>query len=262
MSFATRPATLRASLSIAAAMGLSLGVALSSAQAQAPAKPAAPARPAPTAPAQNQGGAPEATPGALTVVQVKGAAEAPEWSKQCGNDEAANAEVCVTAREFVSEQNQPVLAVAMYEIKKEKNVDRRVRFLLPFGLALDTGVRFSVDRSGFVPGKFQVCMPNGCFAEVPVKEDVMKTMKTGKTFNVTVRNSAGAEVVFAVPTEGFTKAFDGPAIDPKAIAERQKQMEQDLQKKSEQLRRDLESRGSAGVPPPAPAPAPAAAPKQ
>ncbi|MEN3930876.1 invasion associated locus B family protein [Microvirga sp. W0021] len=242
MSSAMRFAKLRAPLSIAAAMGLSLGVAMSSmAVAQTAQKPAS------QQPAQQQ----QQQPSGPMVVEVKGAPGVADWVKQCGPNE----EVCITAREFVSNDDQPVLAFAMTEIKTPQGKERRARFLLPFSLALESGIRFSIDRSGFTPGKFQVCMPNGCFAEVVLKDDQIKTMKTGKVFNISVRNAAGGEIVFAVPAEGFAKAFDGPAIDPKVIEERQKQMEQDLQRRSEQMKKDLETRGTAGTPAPAPAPA-------
>ena len=245
MSFATRFATLRAPLSIAAAMGLSLGVAMPTVAFAQAAKPAA---------AQT-----EAAPaGGPTVVKVKGAPDVPDWQKQCGRDDAAKADVCVTAREFVSEQDQPVLAAAIYDVKAGNQTNRTARFLLPFGLALDTGIRFSVDRAGYIAGKFQVCMPNGCFAEVVLKGDLIASMKKGTTLNLAVRNSAGAEVVFAIPAAGFAKAFDGPAVDPKVIEERQKQLQQELERRSEEMRKQLEQAGPQGTPPAAPAqPAPA-----
>lgn len=265
MSFATRYAKLRAPLGIAAALGLSLSDARPSivyAQATQAPKPAAPKnRPAarPAAPAQqapaNNNTAPTGGP---TVVQVKGAPDVADWQKQCGKDEASNADVCVTAREFVSDNGQPVLAVAMYDVKIGNQPNNRsVRILMPFGLNLETGVRFSVDRSGYVPGRFQVCLPNGCFAEVPVKDDVLASMRKGTTFNVAVRNSAGAEVVFAIPAGGFAKAFDGAAVDPKEIEARQKKMQEELERRSEEMRKQLEQAGPEGTPPIAPS-APAA----
>ncbi len=269
MSFASRHATLRASLSIAAAVGLSLGVvAMSSAQAQtpAPARPAAnrPAAPAarPAAPAPQAAAPAAANSNDPTVVQVKGTPDGSDWTKQCGPTDAQKIETCLTVREFVSENDQPVLAVAASEMKGPQGSERRIRFLLPFGLALDAGVRFSVDRSGFVAGKYSVCMPNGCFADVGIKDETLKSMKTGNTFNVTVKNAAGNEVVFAIPSTGFAKAFDGPAVDPKVVEERQRQLEQDVQRKSEQMRRELEARGAGGLPAPAPTAPPAGAPRQ
>lgn len=264
MSFATRYAKLRAPLGIAAALGLSLSVALPSivyAQATQAPKPAAPAgRPAarPAAPAQAPADNTAPT-GGPTVVQVKGAPDVPDWQKQCGKDEASSADVCVTAREFVSDNGQPVLAVAIYDVKiGTQPSNRSVRILMPFGLNLETGVRFSVDRSGYVPGRFQVCLPNGCFAEVPIKDDVLANMRKGTTFNVAVRNSAGAEVVFAIPAGGFAKAFDGAAVDPKELEAHQKRMQEELERRSEEMRKQLEKAGPEGTPSIAPSTPPAA----
>jgi hypothetical protein len=49
-------------------------------------------------------------------------------------------------------------------------------------------------------------------------------------------------ITFAVPLEGFGKAFDGPPIDPQVLAEQQKKMQDELQKRSEELRKRLSSR--------------------
>ncbi len=253
MSFVTRHASLRARLGVAAAMGLCLGVAMSSvASAQAP------ARPAPAQQPQARSAAPAPVSGPI-VVSVKGAPNSPDWLKQCGQEQAGQPQICMTVREFTSEDNRPALAVAMYEVMGEagKPARRNLRLMMPLGLLLETGVRFSVDSAAYVPGKFQVCMPNGCFANIDVKDDLLKAMRSGKTFNVAVKNENGAEIVFAVPADGFGKIFDGKPVDPKVLEERERQRELDLQRRSEQLRKELSERGASGLPAPA-----AQAPKQ
>ncbi|TGR59888.1 invasion associated locus B family protein, partial [Mesorhizobium sp. M2D.F.Ca.ET.223.01.1.1] len=82
------------------------------AQRPAPSRPAAPAQ-QPAAPAQP--GAAAAT--GPTVVQVKPEPSQSSWTKVCGKDQGANKEICYTTRDFVSDQGQPVLAVAIYDVK-------------------------------------------------------------------------------------------------------------------------------------------------
>ena len=79
-------------------------------------------------------------------------------------------------------------------------------------------------------------------------------MKRGSVLNINVKNQANAEVVFAVPLEGFGKAFDGPAVDPKVLEDQQKALQTELQTRAEDERRRLE--GGAGA-----TPAPPAAPR-
>jgi invasion protein IalB len=220
-----------------------------SALAQAPQKPATPAAPKPPAAAQGQ---PQAQAAGPTIVQVKPEASQPEWVKVCGKDQAANAEVCYTTRDFVSDQGQPVLAVAIYETKTTPP-QRIVRFLMPLGLLLQPGIRFSVDSGSATAGRYAICLPNGCFAEAQVSEAVIGQAKKGNSLNVSVQNQAGREVTFAVPLAGFGKSFDGAPIDPAVLQEQQKKLQDELEKRSNELRQKLEqSAGSGGAAPATP----------
>jgi invasion protein IalB len=238
-----------------------------SAQPKTPAKPAprpaAPAAPAPAAPApapaqpaQNQpapGGAPGATAEGGQVQQLKPEPAQPDWLKFCGNDPSTNQQICYTTRDFVSDQGQPALAVAIYDLNGKP--EKIARFILPLGLLLTPGIRFSVDQSGAAEGKFVVCLPNGCFAEGQTTEAFINGMKKGTSLNVKFRNQGG-EVTFQVPLAGFGKAFDGAPVDPKIVEEQQKKLQEELQKRSDELRSKLGGSAAASPDQAAPAAAP------
>lgn len=179
----------------------------------------------------------------------------PDWTKVCGRDEQAKRDICYTTRDFGQGPEQPpVLAVAVYDVKGDEQ--RIVRLLLPVGLLLRPGFRFSIDKGAAMEGGYEICFPNGCFAETRIKPNILDSMKKGSVLNINVKNQANNEVVFAVPLAGFAKAFDGPAIDPKELEAQQRQLQEELQKRAEEERRRLE--GSAA---PSVLPAPGAAPK-
>ena len=265
MSFANAFASLGGKLGLATAVALSLSasplLAQTASGGSTPAQQRQPrpaAQPPAAAPApQPQPAAPPAQPqqaqgqnAGPNIVQVKAEPSQPEWTKVCGKDPNANAEVCYTTRDFVSDQGQPVLAVAVYDVKGGPQPQKIVRFLMPLGLLLQPGMRFAVDQGQATPGKYAICFPNGCFAEAQVKDDFVAAFKKGTNLNVSVQNQAGREVTFAVPAAGFGKAFDGPAIDPKVLEEQQKKLQEELEKRSEELRKRLES--NAGAAPAAP----------
>ncbi|MFL5210599.1 MAG: invasion associated locus B family protein, partial [Microvirga sp.] len=56
---------------------------------------------------------------------------------------------------------------------------------------------------------------------------------------------------------GFGKAFDGAAIDPKVLEEQQKKLQEELERRSDEMRKKLEQSSAAGA-----TGAPATAPKQ
>jgi invasion protein IalB len=242
-----------------AAIALAVCVATGSAMAQQPqpARPAAPAQKpaAPAAPAAPQAAPQQGQQAGPTVVQVKPEPSQTDWLKVCGEDPGNKKRICYTTRDFVSDQGQPVLAVAVYDIQGDPN--RIVRFLMPLGLLLQPGMRFSVDAGQGQAGKFAVCFPNGCFAEGAVGQAVIDQMRKGNAIRVSVQNQFTREVTFEVPLTGFAKAFDGAPIDPKVLEEQQRQMQEQMQKQAEDLRKKLEG-GSAAAPAPG---APATPPK-
>jgi invasion protein IalB len=219
------------------------GVALAQTQRPAapqpaPAKPAAQQAQAPAQPAQP--GAPGQPPGPMRVDLVGMQAD---WTKVCGHDPTANKDICYTTRDFGTAPNQQAaLALAVYDIKGDDQ--RIVRMLLPVGLLLKPGFRFAIDSGAALEGDFEICFPNGCFAESKVKGPTIEQLKKGTSLAVAVKNQANAEVTFVLPLAGFGKAFDGPAIDPKVLEQQQQQqqaLQQEMQKRADAERQRLES---------------------
>jgi invasion protein IalB len=217
---------------------LASGQVLMSGQALAQAKK--PAQPAPQPAA--------APPGQQGPIRVDLSPSQSDWTKVCGHDQAADKDICYTTRDFSAQADKPpVLAVAIYEIKGDDT--RIVRLLMPIGLMLRPGFRYAIDQGPAVEGAFEICFPNGCFAESRVKAPAIDLMKKGTILNIAVRNQVNNEVLFAVPLTGFGKAFDGPAVDPKVLAEQQKKLQEELQKRAEEERKKLEAAKQAGAAP-------------
>jgi len=207
------------------------------------------AKPAPKptpAPAQ----AAEAPAGPSKVELVASQAD---WTKVCGKDEAAGKEICYTTRDFGQAVDQPpVLAMAVYDVKGE---DKRIlRMLMPVALMLKPGFRYTIDQSAPREGAFAICFPNGCFAESEITGDIVGSMKKGNNLNVTVRNQVGADVNFVVPLAGFGKAFDGPAIDPKVLAQQQEELQKQLEERAKKQREELEKQAAPAPGAPVPSP--------
>ncbi|MGH6834160.1 MAG: invasion associated locus B family protein [Methylocella sp.] len=229
------------------------------AQAKKPAHPApaapAPAQPAPAQPAQDQAApAPAAPQGPVKIDLVP---TQNDWTKVCGRDPAANKDICYTTRDFSSQAGQPpVLALAIYDIKGDDT--RIIRLLVPVGLMLRPGFRFWIDDDlkAELGGSFEICFPNGCFAEAKVKGATIDQIKKGSILSVKVKNQANNEITFAIPVAGFGRAFEGPAIDPKVLEEQQKKLQEELQKRAEEERKRLEAAKPDAAKPATPAPPP------
>lgn len=251
MSLNSRSASSKAIRGAAAL--LAIGAVLAPAAAFAQAKPAQ----QPAQQPQQQQAAPQ-QPAGPTVVAVKPEPSQTDWTKVCGKDPAGGREICYTTRDFVSDQGQPVLAVAVYDVKGE--AQKMMRFLLPLGLLLQPGIRSTVDQGNAIEGRYALCFPNGCFAEAQIKDTDIASMKKGQNLNISVQNQAANVVTFQVPLAGFAKGFDGPGIDPKVLEEQQRKLQEAMQKKAQE--EAAKQGGAAPAAPAAPAPAPAPAPKR
>lgn len=221
-----------------------LTLAVTAALAQTP-KPAAPAAP------QGQAGGQPAPAGPTTA-----GAPQPEWMKLCSTDPATKKDVCLTARDVRTDTGQTVASVALREIKG----DPKKFFLvaLPPGLLIQPGIRIVVDQKPPQPGKFSICFPNACYAEVEAKEDFVGMMKAGSQIAVQALNREAKPVVFAVSLGGFSKAYDGPPLDPKIAEQSQRRLNEELQRKAEEARKRYTDPSAAAGPATPAAAAPAA----
>lgn len=222
---------------------------------QAEAQPAPPAAGAPAAGGQAQAPNPSA-PVKVDMQTLEGS----DWTKVCGKPAPGQKETCFTTRDFTADPKQPPqVALAIYDVKGEDN--RIVRVLLPIGLMLRPGVRFSVDKGAASAGAYEFCMPNGCFAETQVNGKVIDQMRKGTALNVVAKGPANNEITFALPLANFGKGFDGAPIPTEVLQKRQEEQQAELQKQLQARalaqRQQLEQ-GAAGAAPAAGAPAPAA----
>jgi invasion protein IalB len=182
----------------------------------------------------------------------------PDWTKVCGKDQTAGKEICYTTRDFGTQADQPpVLALAVYDVKGDDT--KIIRMLVPVGLMLRPGFRFSIDKGPLMEGAYEICFPNGCFGEAKVKGAIIDTMKKATALSVTVKNQVNAEVNFNIPLANFGKAYDGPPIDPKVLEEQQKKLQEELQKRADEERKKLEASQTGGAAAPATAATPAPA---
>jgi invasion protein IalB len=232
------------------AAGLVLAASGALAQTTKPAPPAA--APAPAAPAQApaaQAPAQPTGPVRLDLIPM----QAP-WTKICGKDQGNGKEVCYTTRDFGQAADQPpTLAVAIYQMASEER--RIARLLLPVGLLLRPGFRLIIDKGDPIDGKFAICFPNGCFAEAEINSVTLGALKKAQSMSVIVRNQGNLEVTFNLPMKDFGAAFDGPAVDPKVLAQQNQELQKQLEEKARLQREKLEQQQPGAA-------APATPPKQ
>ncbi|HLX98033.1 MAG TPA: invasion associated locus B family protein [Roseiarcus sp.] len=249
---------MRVQLTRLSAAAFAMSVALAGA-AFAQTKPAAPAAPGqPTPGAQGQTAAPP-PPSKVDLVSPE-----PQWAKFCAKEPNTNKEACATMRDFSTSADQPpMVSINLFEVAGEEK--RKLRFLIaPIGMLLRPGFRVIIDNKGEpLDGKYDMCFPNACSAEVEIGPKTLEALKKGQNMAVVMRvpggDVSGREITFNIPLKDLGTAFDGKPTDPKVLEQQRQALQQQLQKKAEEQRKMLEQQQSGvGPAPAAPAPAPAA----
>lgn len=163
----------------------------------------------PAQPAQRPAAAP-ATPQGVKV-PLKASPEQQDWVKVCGEDPSIQKTICYTTRDFVAENNQPVMAVAVYAVKDEAR--RFVRILVPLTFMIPPGIRMSVEGLAPVAARFQICLPQGCFVEGDLNDAAINQIKKAGTLRIDMQNQVGQEVNFELPLGNFGKVYDSAGVD-------------------------------------------------
>lgn len=211
---------------LCAASLLGFAFSASSVEAQQAPQPAAPPKagqsrpPQPSAPAAAPAPAAPTAPTGVKVV-LKGAPDQNDWLKVCGDDPAIKKTVCYTTRDFVAENNQPVMALAFYTVKDDTR--RFARFLVPLTFMIPPGIRFFPEGLAPVSARFQICLPQGCFVEAEMTDAIINALKKSNTLRIDMQNQIGQEVNFEVQMTGFGKVFDGPGIDQETLQKMQQE---------------------------------------
>jgi invasion protein IalB len=220
----------RRSLIAGAAAALMTVVTASIAFGQQPKPPAAQPKPAAPAPAQPAPTAQQPPQEQLLYSP---------WIKQCGKGQEANAkQVCITGRSAFSEAGLPMLSAVLIEPDGEKKI---LRVTVPEPVALAPGTRLIVDQGQPTPVPYLTCLRNGCIAEVEAVPDMITKFKSGQTLFVQAVVLTNQIVSLPLPLADFKKVNEGPAADPKVVEDQQKKLQEELTKRQEAFRKQIEA---------------------
>ena len=166
----------------------------------------------------------------------------PEWIKICSENPNDKTTICVVTRERRAATGQLLAAVSLREIKDKKILVTAV----PPGMLLKPGLQVQIDESKPQNAAYSICFPNLCFAELEVNADYVEAMKRGNNLIVTTLTQQAKAIKFDISLVGFTKSYDGEAIDPQKLQEDQKKLQDELKRKAEEARKQLIEKQQSG----------------
>lgn len=187
---------------------------------------------APKAPA-----AAPAAPQAPQSVQAQGITS--PWNKRCVTEPNSKKQICEISQVFVAETGQVLMSIRLQEM--QDNPRKGLSIMAPMGMLLPPGMRAFVDQQQIPTGiPYLQCItppgaPPGCLGELEVDAGLIAALKKSQVLRIQTMNAQGKTIDFVFPTKDFAKAYDGPAIDEKALEAENKKMKDMLQKKANEL---------------------------
>jgi invasion protein IalB len=162
------------------------------------------------------------------------------WTKFCLNSkDQPPKQVCFTGKDARIESGMPVVAAVL--IEPEGAPKKILRVTLPLGMQLAHGTRVIVDQNQPQTAPYVICFTNGCMADYEATPQMVDQLKKGKGLVVQAINANGQPLSLVLPLNDFAKAYEGPPTDPKVFEAQQQKLQQELQKRADAARKQLES---------------------
>ncbi|HEV2572248.1 MAG TPA: invasion associated locus B family protein [Beijerinckiaceae bacterium] len=127
-----------------------------------------------------------------------------DWRVACAQQ--GTQKQCVLSQIQSQQNGQRVLAI---ELNAPNSNTVSGALVLPFGLALDSGVTFQIDeKPAMQPIRFRTCMPGGCLVAVNFDASTLAALRAGSALKVKATADGGANAPFSISLQGFGTALD------------------------------------------------------
>ncbi|NLS02625.1 invasion associated locus B family protein [Rhizobium sp. P32RR-XVIII] len=172
------------------------------AQQQPAPKPPAP-QPAPAQPAPQQAAPGQSQPQAPGTVKSNHGA----WSVVCDKPAGASAEQCALMQNVIAE-DRPEVGLSVVVLKTADRKSKILRVLAPLGVLLPNGLGLNVDGKDIGRAYFVRCFADGCYAEVVLEDELLKTFRSGKSATFIVFQTPEEGIGIPVDLKGFAEGYD------------------------------------------------------
>ncbi|MCG7600277.1 invasion associated locus B family protein [Halomonas sp. McH1-25] len=129
-----------------------------------------------------------------------------DWEVRCPQDVAAQGSCTMTQLVNNPDDSRPLMRVVM---AYPPEIDTAaMAFFLPLGTRLAPGLQLSIDNAEPVSFPFQVCMEQGCRADLPVRPELMQQLRSGSSATLSLIGPRGNRMDLDVSLMGFTNASE------------------------------------------------------
>jgi len=179
----------------------------------------APAQSRPATPAPKPAPAPQPTPPATPNVEqvTPGQTQPPApgtvrsnhgaWSVVCDKPAGASTEQCALMQNVIAE-DRPEVGLSVVVLKTADRKSKILRVLAPLGVLLPNGLGLNVDGKDIGRAYFVRCFADGCYAEVVLEDELLKTFRSGAQATFIVFQTPEEGIGIPVDLKGFAEGYD------------------------------------------------------
>jgi invasion protein IalB len=158
------------------------------------------------------------------------------WFKACSKQE--DVDICNVQNIVTAGNGQLVTGVSMIDLRGK--VNRKVfQVTVPSGRLVPPGIALQVDGGKAQKLDYVICFPDRCVAEVPMTDQLVASFKKGSQIVLTSINFQNQPNPIQISLEGFTGAFEGPAMQASDLEDRQKKLQEFVSKNNEDFAKKL-----------------------
>ncbi|WP_438749751.1 invasion associated locus B family protein [Pararhizobium sp. O133] len=129
------------------------------------------------------------------------------WSIVCDQPAGASAEQCALMQNVIAE-DRPEVGLSVVVLKTADRKAKILRVLAPLGVLLPNGLGLNVDGKDIGRAYFVRCFSDGCYAEVVLEEELLKTFRSGAQATFIVFQSPEEGIGIPVDLKGFGEGYD------------------------------------------------------
>jgi invasion protein IalB len=199
-----------------------------------------------TAPAEGEAAATETAP----------ADPRQNWLKVC--DPLEDGKKACIMRQVIVANNQ---FLGSFLLRDDPGQESRLLAVaaVPLGVLLPFGLTWQIDSGKPIRVPFMLCDPQSCATQLVINEAYVNSLKKGGKLVLTAKNRQNQDLVVEINLAGFTAVYDGEAAMTFDQFNQQTTpggggaatgLEQQLQDRAEELRRQLGGEGAATEPAP------------
>jgi invasion protein IalB len=176
---------------------------------------------------------------------------AQNWLKVC--DPLEDGKKACIMRQIVVANNQ---FLGSFLLRDDPGQESRLLAVaaVPLGVLLPFGLTWQIDGGKPIRVPFMLCDPQSCATQLVINEAYVNSLKKGGKLTLTAKNRQNQDLIVEINLAGFTAVYDGETAmtfdqfnqeSTGATA-----LEQQLQDRAEELRRQLGGAGAAEQPAP------------